>query len=140
MEWSGTLLPLLGRGSGWLALALVMSAAAIPIGHRLRVGRRAAPQSATTALHVTLGVATTAAAFTHALFGVFSLGSPRAIGAGNAGLAAGALALLVLMAHVGIGLQLRDPKLRTRQEKRRTHQVTALIISACAIGHIVMFW
>jgi hypothetical protein len=136
MEWS----ELTSLGSGWLAFGLILAAGAIPVGYRLRDGRRAAPSSAPISLHVSLGIAVAAAAFVHALLGILSLGSSRAIGAGNAGLLAGAVALLVLMAHVGIGLQLRNPKLRKRPELRRKHLATALIISVCALTHVAMLW
>lgn len=131
---------LAARGSGFLALGLILVAAAVPLGYRLRLARRAAPVSRAISIHVALGVATTAAAFAHGLFALLQLGSSRAIAAGNIALAAGAGALLVLMAHVGIGLQLRDPKLRTRQTTRRKHLATALTITALAIVHVVMLW
>ena len=136
MEWS----ELTSLGSGWLAFGLILGAGVIPVGYRLRAGRRAPPTSRPISLHVSLGIAVAAAAFIHALFGVLSLSSERAIGAGNLGLLAGALALLVLMAHVGIGLQLRNPKLRKRTELRGKHVVTALLITAFAVAHVAMLW
>jgi hypothetical protein len=129
-----------GVGTGWLALALIGCAAAVPLGYRLRVGSRAAPQSRATSIHVAIGVATALAAFSHGLVALMSLGSGRAITAGNLGLAAGAGALLVLMAHVGVGLQLRDPKLKKRPEKRRTHLATAITITVLALAHLFAFW
>ncbi len=131
---------LAARGSGYLAFGLVLVAGTVPLGYRWRHGRRAAPASPPISLHVRLGVATAGAAFAHGLFALMQLGSSRAITAGNLALAAGAGALLVLMAHVGIGLQLRDPKLRTRQATRRKHLATALTITALAITHVVMMW
>lgn len=143
MEWT----ELTSLGSGWLAFGLILSAGAIPLGYRLREKRRAAPTSRPISLHVSLGIAVAAAAFVHALLGVLSLGSARAIGAGNAGLLAGAIALLVLMAHVGIGLQLRNPQLgkkkgqlRKRQELRGKHLMTALTITVFAVAHVAMLW
>jgi hypothetical protein len=136
MEWS----ELGAVGTGWLALGLIACAAAIPLGYRLRTGNRAHPRSRSTSIHVVVGVATTMAAFGHGLTALFSLGSARAISAGNLGLAAGAAALLVLMAHVGIGLQLRDPKLKKRPEKRRTHLATALTITLLALVHLFTLW
>ena len=126
--------------SGFVALGLVFIAGAVPLGYRLQQGRRAAPGSRPISIHVAIGVATTAAAFGHGLVALMSLGSSRAIAAGNLPLAVGAGALLVLMAHVGIGLQLRDPKARKRPELRRKHLMTALTIAALALAHTVMLW
>jgi hypothetical protein len=73
--------------------------------------------------------------FLHPLTALFSLGSEAAIGGGVLGLGLGALALVVLLAHTGIGLKLRNPKLRERASSRRTHLVTALTILALALAH-----
>jgi len=125
--------------SGWLTLGLVLLAGVIPLGYRWKIGRRADPQSRPISMHVTLGIATAAAAFAHALFSVMSLGSAKVVAAGNLALALGGAALLVLMAHVGIGLQLRNPKLRKgRKPLRKKHLVTAITITLCAIAHTVM--
>lgn len=125
----------LGSLTGWLAVSLVAAAACVPALHRLRAGRRAAPDSRATAVHVAIGLATAAAAFAHGLFAVLSLGSPEAIGGGVLGLAAGGVAFLVLLAHTGLGLQLRDVKLRRRPEKRRAHTMTAIAIAVTATVH-----
>jgi hypothetical protein len=76
----------------------------------------------------------------HALFALLSLGSPGAIGAGDLALFAGAGALMVLLAHVGIGLQLRNPTLRKRNETRRRHLFTASTITVLALVHVWMLW
>jgi hypothetical protein len=91
-------------------------------------------------MHVGLGIAVAVTAFVHALFGVMALGSSRAIGVSDWAIWAGSIALLVLMAHVGLGLQLRDLKLRNRAELRLKHLATALVITACAVTHVVMLW
>jgi len=124
---------------GWLTLGLVFSAGLIPLGYRWRMTRRAAPDSKPISIHVMLGVATAGAAFVHALFSVLSLGSPTAVGAGNLAIAIGGAALLVLMAHVGIGLQLRNPKLRKkRKDLRGKHLLTAITITVLSVAHAVM--
>jgi predicted membrane channel-forming protein YqfA (hemolysin III family) len=121
--------------TGWLAIALVALAAAVPAVHHVRVGRRAAPDSRATSLHVSIGLATAAVAFFHSLFAVLSLGSASAIGGGVLTLGAGGIAFLVLLAHTGLGLQLRDVKLRRRAEKRRAHALTASLIAIAAVVH-----
>ena len=126
--------------SGWLALGLIFVAGLVPIAVRLRAGHRAGPRSHPISIHVALGTATALGAFVHGLLALLSLGSSKAIAAGDLALAAGAGALLVLMAHVGIGLQLRDPKLRQRQPTRNKHIATALTITVLALAHAVMLW
>ena len=124
--------------SGWVTLALIVIAAMLPLGYRLKNSRRAAPVSRLTGTHVGIGVAVVLMAFGHSLFGVLSLGSSSAIAAGDLAIALGGVALLVLMAHVGIGLQLRNPKLRSRQEQRRKHIATATTIAVFAVSHAVL--
>jgi hypothetical protein len=127
-------------GSGWLTLGLVFTAGLVPLGFRLRHRRRAAPNSGPISLHVALGLAVVAAAFVHSVLGVLSLGSERAIGASELSIWAGVIAVLVLMAHVGVGLQLRNPKLRERTRLRRWHLTTALTIAVCAVVHALLLW
>ena len=86
---------------------------------RLRLGRRAAPDSRAISVHLTLGLSASAAALVHTLVVLPNLGAPAAVGAGTGGLVPGAAAFLVIVGHVGLGLQLRRPKLRDRQAKRR---------------------
>jgi hypothetical protein len=123
----------LARWSGWIAVALVVAAALMPIWQRLRFARRASPDSPPMRAHVTLGIATALFGFGHTLTALTALGSERATAAGNLALVPGCLAFLVIVAHVGVGLQLRDPKLRDRASKRRTHLTTAILI-ALAVG------
>lgn len=121
--------------SGWLALALIPAAALVPLLARLRRGKRAAPTSPPIRGHVVVGLAVAAVSFAHILLAVVELGSPSAIGAGELALGAGAAAFVVLLAHTGLGLQLRDPKLRHRKEKRGQHWITATLITVAVAAH-----
>jgi formate-dependent nitrite reductase membrane component NrfD len=118
----------LGAITGWLALAVIAIAALLPLVTRVSLGRRAAPDSRPTRIHVVAGIAAAAFSLVHTLAAIPALGEPVAIEAGNLALAAGALAFFVIVAHVGIGLQLRDVKLRDRVKKRRLHVITASLI------------
>ena len=122
-------------------MVFIVVAAFLPLGYRWYNGRRAAPQSRPISLHVAVGVVVALTAFAHALFAVLSLGTAQAIGAGNLGLALGGIAVFVLMAHVGIGFQLRRPKLRDRPALRAKHRITALTIASFAVAHtVIVFW
>jgi cytochrome b561 len=124
--------------SGWLATIAIVIAAAIPLGMRLRVGKRAAPTSSAIRTHVILGFVTSALAFGHALLVVPALGSPAATGGGMLAIAPAGLAFVLLVAHAGLGLQLRDEKLKQRAKTRRSHATTALAIAVAVAIHIVM--
>lgn len=124
--------------TGWIAAALVPLAAAIPLIVRWRRGKRDAPTSPSTRWHVIIGMVVAAVAFAHTLTAVLALGSPSAIGAGELALGSGALAFLVLLAHTGLGLQLRKPKLRKRNEIRRQHWTTATLIVLFIGAHVVL--
>ncbi len=123
--------------SGWIAVVLIFVTASAPLVQWIRHKRRAAPDSPPTRVHAALGMATAAAAFGHTLTAVPVLGTSRALGGGMLALAAGGLAFFVIVAHVGVGLQLRSPRLRGRKDKRRTHQITALLIAATVGAHVV---
>ncbi len=123
--------------SGWLAASLIASAGLIPIARRLQTGQRASREAPPMRVHVALGLATGTVALGHTLTILSSLGSPAAVGGGNAALAPGALAFFLLFAHVGVGLQLRAPKLRDRVKKRRMHGAFAGAIVALAVAHVV---
>jgi hypothetical protein len=123
---------------GWMAVLSIVISASIPIGIRMRIHRRAAPDSGPIRLHVVLGTATTLFAFTHTLAALSNLGSSAAIGGGNIALMTGGLAFMMLIAHGGIGLQLRDVRLKDRVRQRRRHVVTALTITAIVIAHVVL--
>lgn len=123
--------------SGWLATLAIVIAAAVPLGTRLRAGRRAAPGSPPIRLHVVLGLVTSALAFLHTILVIPALGSPAAIGSGVIAIAPAGLAFFLLVAHAGLGLQLRNEKLRTRAKTRRSHAMTAVAIAVAVGIHIV---
>jgi hypothetical protein len=124
-----------GEISGWVALIAIFAAGLVPIGYRIRAGKRGAPGSSAISTHVVLGVVTSLLAGAHTFMVVPELGSPRAIAGGMLALAPGALAFFVLFAHVGLGLQLRKEKLKDRPTKRRMHLATALTIAIAAVAH-----
>jgi hypothetical protein len=126
----------LAQWSGWITVALIVSAAAVPIGHRLRAGKRAAPDSPAIRGHVALGVAAALLAFAHTLSALMSLGSERATAGGNFAIVPGCAAFLIVVAHVGLGLQLRDVRLRNRARKRRSHLATAIAIAVAGGVHV----
>ncbi len=124
--------------TGWIAYALVATAAAVPLGHRIFRGRRAAPDSPPIGFHATLGIATAAAAGAHAFAILPSLGSPAAITGGSLAILPGTLAFFFLFAHVGVGMQLRNVKLRDRPKKRRLHLFLASAIAIAATAHVAL--
>lgn len=126
----------LASWSGWLGAALIVSAAFVPLGHRIVTRVRAAPGSRTITGHVVLGFAATAMGLLHALAALPALGSPAAIRGGMTALVPGAAAFFVLFAHVGVGLRLRNPRLRGRVRIRRWHVVLALTIAATVAAHV----
>jgi hypothetical protein len=126
----------LASWSGWLGAALIIAAASVPLGHRALVRRRAVPTSGTIHGHVILGFAVTAVALLHAFAVIPALGSPTAIRGGMTALAPAAAAFFLLFAHVGVGLRLRNPRLRERVRTRRWHVVLAIAIAATVAAHI----
>lgn len=124
--------------SGWIALMAIFVAGLVPLGYRLRSGKRGAPGSPIISTHVTVGVMTSLLAAAHTFVVIPELGSSRAIAGGMLALAPGALAFFVLFAHIGLGLQLRKEKLRDRSPKRRAHLATALTIAVLASIHAVL--
>jgi hypothetical protein len=127
----------LATTSGWLAVALLLAAATIPLSYRVLSRRRAAPASRPIGAHAVLGLGTTAAALGHAMAILTSLGSPGAITGGMLALAPGAVGFFLLFAHVGVGLKLRSPRLKDRVGKRRLHAVLATCIAIAVIVHVV---
>jgi hypothetical protein len=123
--------------SGWLATSAIVIAATIPLATRLRLGRRGAPSSTAIRTHVILGLGTSAVAFIHTLLVIPALGSPAATGGGMTAIAPAGLAFMLLIAHAGLGLQLRDEKLKTRAKTRRSHATTAIAIARAVSIHIV---
>ncbi|MFO0547629.1 MAG: hypothetical protein U0271_04520 [Polyangiaceae bacterium] len=127
----------MARWSGWIAVALMVAAALVPLFVRVRDGRRANLESRPVATHVIVGMTAAGLGFLHPLTALFALGSPGAIGGGVLGLALGGLAFVVLLSHSGIGLKLRDPKLKRRSESRSRHLVTATLVTTLALAHAV---
>ncbi len=123
--------------TGWATALLVACAALVPPVTRLRLGRRAAPDSRAISMHVSVGLGASAAALVHTLTVLPNLGAPAAVGAGMAGLLPGAGAFLVIVGHVGLGLQLRRPKLKDRPARRRAHVGTALMLAVLTGVHVV---
>jgi hypothetical protein len=124
--------------TGWLAAIAIVAAVLVPVVHRLRTGKRGAPGSQPIRIHVLVGLTTSAIAFAHTLSILPALGSPAAIGGGVLALLPGGAAFFLLVAHAGLGLQLRDPKLRDRAKKRRQHTTTAVLIAAAVATHVVL--
>lgn len=123
--------------SGWLTVVVIVLAATMPALARLREGKRSAPLAPPMVAHANLGLAAAGCACVHTLMAVTALGSPGAIAGGMLALLPAGAAVFVLMAHVGIGLQLRRPRLRDRADKRRIHQGTALAIVVLVAAHVI---
>jgi hypothetical protein len=121
--------------TGWVAVAICLCAVAMPLGFRLKNARRAELADRSVQRHVALGMTALVVGAAHPLSALFQLGSPEAIGGGVLGLALGGLAFVVLISHSGVGLKLRDPKLRGRPRSRRMHVVTASLLCLSALGH-----
>ncbi len=124
--------------SGWLATVAIALAALVPIVQRVRTGKRAAPGSRPIRLHVLIGLTTSALAFAHTLTVLPALGSPAAIAGGVGAMLPAGAAFFLLVAHAGLGLQLRQPRLKDRARKRRSHTMTALLISLAVGLHILL--
>lgn len=123
--------------TGWLAVIAIVLAGTIPLVTRVRLGKRGAPGSPPIRAHVVLGLVTSACAFAHTLVVLPALGSPAATGAGMTAIAPAGLAFFLLVAHAGLGLQLRDEKLKTRVKTRRSHAMTAALIVVAVSVHVV---
>ena len=87
--------------------------------------------------HVAIGLATSVIGFLHTATLVADLGAPGAVAGGAIALAPGAFAFFVLVAHTGIGLQLRDERLKDRPRKRRLHRLTASLIVIGVAAHVL---
>lgn len=127
----------LAAWTGWLAAISIVLSALVPLIHRLRAGKRGAPASPAVRLHVTFGFVTSCVAFGHTLTIVPALGSEAATAGGMPALLPGGVAFFLLVAHAGIGLQLRNEKLRDRAKKRRAHMITATSIVLMVTVHAV---
>jgi cytochrome b561 len=124
--------------SGWLAAALIVIAALLPLLFRMRAGKRATPDSPTIRTHVAVGLLTSMATFLHTGLVLPELGSEAAVGAGAIAFVFGAGAFLVMVAHAGLGLGLRNPKLRDRPQRRRRHVTTGILLTTLVAAHVVL--
>jgi hypothetical protein len=124
--------------TGYAAVLVIVLAGLIPAFVRLRDKRRAAPDSGITKVHVGLGIAAAGCTFLHTLGALPALGSPAAAEAGNLALFPAALAFLIVTAHVGVGLQLKEPRLKDRVSKRKIHLTTALLIVLSVSAHVFL--
>lgn len=123
--------------TGWLAVAAIIFAVLVPIQQRLRYGKRAAPGSRPIQWHVYVGLSLAALAFLHTILVIPELGTPQATAGGMLALLPAGAAFFLLVAHAGLGLQLRNPKLRERAKVRRTHTLTATLIVLAVTVHAV---
>jgi cytochrome b561 len=124
--------------SGWLAAVAIVLAASVPLGQRVRAGKRAPPGSPPIRLHVMIGLVVSMLAFGHTLLVIPALGSPAATGGGVVALVPGVAAFFLLVAHAGLGLQLRNEKLKDRAAKRRAHTITAISIAIAVAIHATL--
>lgn len=124
--------------SGWIAAVLVVLAAVVPLGVRIRTGKRAPPQSQPIRGHVILGLLVSLTAFLHTGLVLPELGSPASVGGGSLAFMAGAGAFVVLVAHAGLGLRLRDPKLKERPKRRTRHATTAVLLVLAIAAHALL--
>jgi hypothetical protein len=122
---------------GWVAVALIAFSATVPLGFQWRAHKRAAPDSGTISVHVMLGFATVTIAFAHTVFVLPGLGSPAAVEGGLLAFLPGVAAFFLLIAHAGLGLQLRNVRLRDRPSKRRAHVTTAIAIAIAVAAHVI---
>ncbi|MBX3225907.1 MAG: hypothetical protein KIT84_29980 [Labilithrix sp.] len=121
--------------TGWLAIVAIVFSVVVPVVQRVRFGKRAAPGSPSIRTHVYVGLATAALAFLHTIVVIPELGSPAATAGGMTALLPGGIAFFLLVAHAGLGLQLRNPKLKDRTRVRRSHTTTAILISLAVAAH-----
>jgi hypothetical protein len=127
----------LSSSTGWCTVALFLLAATIPLTHRAFRGRRAAPDTRLMQGHALVGLGTTFVALAHTMTILPAMGSPAAVAGGTIALAPGVLAVFMLCAHVGVGLQLRRRQLKDRARKRRTHVIIATGIAVAVLGHVL---
>jgi uncharacterized membrane protein YozB (DUF420 family) len=122
---------------GWVAVVLIALSASVPLAFRWSARKRAAPDSTPISIHVVLGLATVSVAFAHTIFVLPGLGSPEAVEGGLLAFLPGVAAFFLLIAHGGLGLQLRDVRLRERARKRRAHVTTAILIAVAVAAHVI---
>ena len=83
-----------------------------------------------------LGLTATSMALLHTFAAVAALGSPAAIRGGMTALVPATAAFFLLFAHIGVGLRLRNARLRARVKVRRWHVILAMTIAATVAAHI----
>ena len=127
----------LASWSGWFGVAFIVAAATVPLVHRALRRRRAVPGSRAIGNHVVLGFAASAVALVHTFAVLPALGSPAAIRGGMTALGPGTAAFFLLFAHIGVGLRLRNPRLRERVRVRRWHVALAVGIATTVAAHVV---
>ena len=123
--------------SGWATITLISSAGLVPIVARLQGKKRPPPDSLPTRTHVLLGLAVTVVCFLHTGVVLPNVGAPGAAAGGMIAMIPACIGFAMLIAHAGLGLQLRNPKLKDRIKKRRMHTFTATVIFLAACTHIV---
>ena len=78
--------------SGWLAVASFVAGACVPLVQRLKLRRRAAPDSRAIGGHMVLGITTAVIALGHTICILPQMGSPAAVAGGTMAIAPGVLA------------------------------------------------
>ena len=126
----------LGTVTGWTSIALIVCAAGVPLVTRIILGKRPPPESKPTRTHVLLGMAVSIICFLHTGVVLPMVGAPGAAAGGMLAMIPACIGFGLLVAHAGLGLQLRRPKLGGRARKRRMHTVTAILIFISASIHI----
>ena len=122
--------------TGFGTIALMTAAALVPLVVRVMLKKRAAPDSTPTRAHVMLGLAVSIVCFVHTGVALPSVGAPGAAGGGMLAMIPASIGFALLIAHGGLGLQLRNVKLKDRLKKRRMHTATAILIFIVACIHI----
>ena len=122
--------------TGWATITLIAAAGLVPLVARIRAQRRLPPESAPTRAHVLLGMGVCIVCFLHTGVALPNVGAPGAAAGGMLAMIPASLGFALLIAHAGLGLALRKPKLKDRIQKRRMHAVTATVIFLAACMHI----
>lgn len=127
----------MSRWSGYVVVLCILCAAAIPLAQLVRT-RRLAPTAPAMNAHAALGLGVSALAFFHVVAAIPALGESSVVEGGMTALLPGVLGFFVLVAHTGVGLQLRQPKLRERPSKRVVHRITATLVVLAVAAHVVL--
>jgi cytochrome b561 len=122
--------------SGWATITLISAAGLVPLVARLQGKKRAQPDSVPTRTHVVLGLGVVVVCFLHTGVVLPNVGAPGAAAGGMLAMIPACLGFALLIAHAGLGLQLRNVKLKDRIKKRRMHTLTAALIFVAACTHV----